>query len=231
MPTFRTRDSYLTDARSHLAALIASKREVDAEMTALNVRLERLDRARAAIAPIQAEMSALDAAESAEMATWAETGGDTPPPLGDAAKRGDIARRLVAAKAAVTAADGATLGVHSQAASVAHRAGELGQQVAVAAANVRIDKLREYLPRLADKIAEYEAIKLNFNAGRESVIGAEAALPGEIGLSVLKALEAFDKEVAAPTAPADDEWERAVAARNAWASFADALTRDAAAKI
>jgi hypothetical protein len=76
----------------------------------LQARLNRLDALKSAVAPLEAELAALDATEADALAEWSSTP-DAPAPTPDIAARDAILARLTAARQQIAGAEAATASV------------------------------------------------------------------------------------------------------------------------
>jgi hypothetical protein len=222
----------LTPNRQALADLNAARQQAAAEVETLRARMASLARLRNAVAPIEAELAALDASEAAALAEWSLTP-DEPAPEPDVAARDDIVARLQAARQKVQGADAATISVEHVLASANTRAGDLERQVPVAVASVLIDEAYVLLPAITESTALLARTQVRYSALREFLLSrAEASRDVAMRSGFFQSLEALDIAArhAANNAPAPDfnstaEW------RELAASLGDTPARPTAVPI
>jgi hypothetical protein len=226
-PEIRVVDVPLTGSRRTLAELLDARDSGVAEAQTLTERIARLERAKAAVGPLEQQLAMLNAAESNAMLSWSEADDGSEPPLADAAKRQEIEAKLAGARAAVFAADGATRSVQALSTRVHAGLAELQPRIALATSFVLLDEVRAVLPDLIDAVDEVKRLQTKISAGREQALVMVEALPLETRRPFLHVLEKFDsEEVTVMPTPRDG-----ASARSAWLSLAARLSADATATM
>jgi hypothetical protein len=234
MPKIQTRqvdppEIQLTPNRRTLAELIDARDTGVAEAQTLTERIARLERAKAAVGPLEQQLAMLNAAESNAMMTWSETDDGSEPPAADGAKRSELEAKLAGARAAVSAADSATRSVQAQSTRVHNGLAELQPRIALATSFVLLDEVRTVLPDLIDAVDEVKRLQMKVAAGRELALSIAETLPFETSRPFLHVLEKFDQDEGRPAGvptPRDDD-----DARSAWSSLAARLSGDATATM
>jgi hypothetical protein len=232
MPKIQTRQVQvvavpLTANRRTLAELLDARDNATAEAQVLAERINRLDRAKAAVGPLDQQLAMLSAAESNSMLSWSEADNGSEPPAADAAKRSELEAKLAGARAAVSAADSATRSVQAQSTRVHVGLAELQPRIALATTFVILDEVRAVLPDLIDAVDEVKRLQAKISAGREQALVMVEALPLETRRPFFTVLEKFDnEEVTVMPTPRDDAIER-----SSWSSLAARLSGDAAATM
>jgi hypothetical protein len=234
MTKYQTADSYpvepveLTPTRRALAELLDARTAKSADLATLIARQTKLARASAEIAPLQDELNALTAAETAAMQKWSEADTDTPPPVSDVKRRARIESSIAAARAARTAADGATAGLSPQITRVSNDIRALTSRIEQAVASIVVSEAELLFPSLKAGIAALEALKARVDGARRFMLTATEPLSGQVVGAVKLDFDRFDRELehacARPTRPM-------VPDMGEWQSFAAALKDSASATM
>jgi hypothetical protein len=151
MPKFMPRAEHapeptpLTANRQALADLNEARAASKATVAELQERLNRLAALKAAVAPLEAEIQALDAAEADALAQWSATP-DAPAPEPNIAARDAIMACLTAARQRIAGAEQATASVGHVLNAANARYADLERQVPALVAAVLVDKARSLLP-------------------------------------------------------------------------------------
>jgi hypothetical protein len=215
----------LSPARRELAKLLEHRDAAMTEASVLNERMARLERAKADVAPIEAELNALNAAEANALLSWSESGeGDAP--TNDVAKHSDIETRLATARASVRAADAATTSVAAQANRQARTLASVQPHIAQAAALVVAEEGMALLPALTAAIVAVEAIRGRIEAARMFMVQSCVGLSDEVARPIRMELENFGRQFNfASGRPAF------ISDISEWSSLAVALNADATATM
>jgi hypothetical protein len=193
----------LTPNREAMKSLNEGRVAAAAEVGTLRNRMASLARLRDAIAPIEAELAALDAAEVAALADWSAAP-DAPAPEPDIAAREAIVGRLTAARQRVAGADAATISVEHALGNANTRAVALEGRVPAYVAAVLVDEARSLLPGITEATAAVAKLQTRYSALRTFLLDrAEAARDVAMRNGFFRDLEALDREArdAAGNAP------------------------------
>jgi hypothetical protein len=196
----------LSENRRRLLDLNEARTAATVEVETLRARMASLARLRDAVAPIESELAALDAAEADALADWSATP-DAPAPSPDVATRADIVSRLQSARQQVAGAQLATASVESVLERANAKAGELEREVPVAVASVLLDEAYFLLPALTEETAALARTQVRYSALREFLLSrAEASRDIAMRSGFFQSLEALDIAArhAANNAPAPD---------------------------
>jgi uncharacterized protein YhaN len=194
----------LTANRRTLAELLDARDTGVAEAQTLTERIARLERAKAAVGPLEQQLAMLDAA-----------------------MRSELEAKLAGARAAVSAADSATRSVQAQSTRVNAGIAELQPRIALATSFVLLDEAPSVLPDLIDAVNEVKRLQAKISAGREQALVMVEALPLETRRPFFTVLEKFDnEEVTVMPTPRDD-----ADVRFSWSSLAARLSGDASATM
>jgi hypothetical protein len=210
-----------SEARDRLTSAIDSRRDLQAELSAISTSLARLSAINSAPAKIEAAISAIDASGADALAAWA-TSGEGAVPTPDAEKRAELVADLSVARASAGAAEKAYAGV--AATYNATTARTKAHDDAITAAVVAI--IADELAPLADKA---QAIATELAAAKDAVIEGAAfarglamkigAGPGSISPELTACQKALDTAMANP--PLDIAALTAV--KGAWRKLAEDL--------
>ena len=118
---------------SDLEILRAHRGALNGRIVRLQAERNRLHDAETAETEALKAIGELGRAEVAAVREWASTGSPGPAPKGDAARRAELTRDLVAAEAASAAARGAGAGVDQELADITREAAGLAEQIERAA--------------------------------------------------------------------------------------------------
>jgi hypothetical protein len=218
---------YATPARQRLAERIAARDAASAELETLTARVQRLDRARETIAPLESELTALNIAETGAMTRWSELDDGSPAPTPDSKRRAKITAALEAARAQARAADGATAGLLPQVQQVGERIRSLAIAIQQAAANVVVeDAMSSLFPDVKAAIATVEGIRGRIVAARHWMARLTDRAAGQPEGPFRLDFERFDREFNEASARPE-----LVADLAEWFSYAAALQGDATATI
>jgi hypothetical protein len=181
-------------SRQRLAELIDSRETASAELATLTARAHRLERAKEAIAPLEAELIALSAAETGAMMRWSELDDGSPAPVSDAKRRAKIEAQLLAARAQARAADGATAGLMPQVERAGAALRSLDIHIKQAAANVVTEEAMKLFPDVKEAIAVVEAIRGRIVAARRFMASLTDRPEGQHAGPFTLNFELFDRE-------------------------------------
>jgi hypothetical protein len=186
----------LTPNRMALADLNAARQQAAAEVESLVARMSSLARLRDAVAPIESELAALDAAESAALADWSLTP-DEPAPEPDVAARADILSRLQSARQQVAGATMATASVEHVLGRANVKAGDLEHRVPALIAAVLLDEALGLLPEVIEATAALAKVQGRYLSLRKFLLErAEAAKDISMSSGFYRDLERLDRESA-----------------------------------
>jgi hypothetical protein len=219
----------LTPNRRTLAEMIDHRDTALAEAQVLTERIARLDRAKAAVSPLEQQLAMLNAAESNAMLSWSEGDDGSEPPAADAAKRSELESKLAGARAAVSAADGATRSVQAQSTRVHAGLAELQPWIGQAVGLVLLDELTARLPGLRAAVDAAVAKKAEVDAAREIILSGAERLPDDVRRPIHIALEKFAdafRDAGSMPMQVDDSVARAL-----WSGLAGELQADASATM
>jgi hypothetical protein len=220
MPAFRKQDEYepetppLSPNRQALVDLNKARAAAKTEVETEQARMNTLARLKDAVAPIEGELAALDAAEADALAQWSVSPA-TPAPQPDIAARADIMTRLQSARQQVAGAQLATASVESVLARANDRAAELERSVPALVAAVLLDSARDLLPGIVEATMALAKAQGRYATLRKFLLErAEAAKDVAARNGFFRDLEALDREAhdAAGIAPllsfnAGAEWK------------------------
>ncbi len=211
----------LTPTASDLAALLEDRDAASAELETLTGRVDRLARAKDAIAPLEDELRAMGIREFAAALEWAERddGSDAPPPTPFAEPRSIQARRSPSA--------GRRSRWRDRYVSIASRARQHYEFARSRLASLRPPRWlssrrrKQIFPELTEAIAKLEAVKGRLSAARDFMLRATSRLRAKPWLRGLD-FEGFDNRlnVAAAKRPFNADVGE-------WFSLAVRLARDA----
>jgi hypothetical protein len=186
----------LTPNRQALVDLNAARAASKAHCAELQERLNRLSALRNAVAPLEAELASLDAAEAAALADWSASP-DAPAPSPDIGARDDIMARLTAARQQVAGAEMATATVEHVLGRANTKAGDLEREVPALIANVLIDEARSLLPGIVEATAALAKVQGRYAGLRKFLLErAEAAKDVALRSGFFRDLERLDRESA-----------------------------------
>jgi hypothetical protein len=197
-----------------LLDLNAGRAEAAAEVDTLQARMNSLARLRDAVAPIEAELSALDASEAEALAEWSSAP-DDPAPEPDITARDAIVARLTAARQRIAGATAATSSVEDVLNAAAARAANLERSTPAFIAAVLIDEARELLPAIVEATMALAKAQARYATLRKFLLErAEAARDVAARIGFFRDLEVLDREAAEAAAigpllsfNAGDEWK------------------------
>ena len=202
MTKFKPADSYEPEAvelspnREALKSLNEARKASRETVSELQERLNRLAALKAAVAPLEAELQALDATEADALAQWSATP-DAPAPESDVAARDDILVRLAGARQRIASAEQATASVAHVLDTANARAAELERSVPALVAAVLIDEARALLPGVVEATAALAKARGRYSALRKFLLErAEAAKDVAARSGFFHDLERLDKEAA-----------------------------------
>jgi chromosome segregation ATPase len=225
MPKFMPRPEHapeptpLTANRQALADLNEARAASKATVAELQERLNRLADLKAAVAPLEAEIQALDAAEADALAQWSATP-DAPAPESDVTARAAILVRLQSARHRVASAEQATASVGHVLNTANARYADLERQVPALVAAVLVDEARSLLPPIVEAIMALAKAQGRYASLRKFLLErAEAAKDVASRNGFFHDLERLDRKAAdaASIAPllsfdAGAEWKAMAAA-------------------
>jgi hypothetical protein len=202
MPAFKKQDEYqpepipLSANRQALLDLNASRAASAATVAELQERLHRLSELKAAVAPLEADLAALGAAEAANLADWSATP-DAPAPESDVATRDAILVRLQSVRQRVASAELATASVEHVLATANARYADLEHSVPAAIAAVLLDAARDLLPGIVEATASLAKTQGRYESLRKFLLErAEAAKDVALRNGFFRDLERLDHEAA-----------------------------------
>jgi hypothetical protein len=177
VPQFQPAESYpapvepepVSENVAAVTAIAAARAAAQAEMVELQARLKRLEALKVAVPPLEAELAALNASESAAMAEWSADPSKAPP-TPDIAARDEIMARLTTARQLVSGADAATISVSHAHTKAAERANALAQQIPVAVAMALIDEAHALLPEIAEAGARFGNLLNRFSSLKDFIL-------------------------------------------------------------
>jgi hypothetical protein len=230
----------MSEPRRRLAEMITERDKIHDRISALNAQNQRLSGAQDYSA-IEAELSALNAKESAEIAAWSRTGGAVAPKV-DVSKRDEINSQLSAARATADAARNAAIPVAAEIDREHEALRRIGVPIQIAISEIIAAEVE---PLFADYTAANNAL-----AAKRSRIQCAAQTILGIGESIGRkqatgsGTEDFDRAAAQPifrtleilngelaglfgNPPPPNEHEAAAA----WQSLSGRLNADATAKL
>jgi hypothetical protein len=215
-----------TPNRERLAALIAEREAASAELETLTARSHRLAREREVIPPLEAELIALNSAESSAMLRWAELDDGSPAPAADAKRRAKIEAKLATARASARAADSATVSVSSQIERVADLILQIKSHIEQTAASIITEDAMTLFPELQAAISSVEVLYGRLRAARMFAIRVTEPAPGQAVVPNLIDFAKFDRELDLASARPER-----VEDTGEWFSLAQALQADATATL
>jgi hypothetical protein len=202
MPKFMPRAEHapeptpLTANRQALTDLNEARAASKATVAELQERLNRLADLKAAVAPLEAEIQALDAAEADALAQWSATPNALAPESNIAA-RGDILARLTAARQRVASAEQATASVGHVLNTANARYADLERQVPALVAAVLIDVAHELLKPIVEATLALAKAQGRYASLRKFLLErAEAARDVALRNGFFHDLERLDREAA-----------------------------------
>jgi hypothetical protein len=202
MPMFMPRAEHapeptpLTANRQALADLNEARAASKATVAELQERLNRLADLKAAAAPLEAEIQALDAAEADALAQWSATP-DAPAPEPDIAARDAIMARLTAARQRIAGAEQATASVGHVLNTANARYADLERQVPALVAAVLVDEARALLPGIVEATMALAKAQGRYATLRGFLLErAEAARDVALSNGFFHDLERLDHEAA-----------------------------------
>ena len=227
-----TKSAPQSEARQRLAAMAIERAAVVARVDALRIASEKLEARTKEVEPIEAELAALDANESAAMSAWAKAGVDGPGPKSDAPKRARLSKALSEATAAAKAARVANDAVAAEHAEESRRIANLAVQMSIEVSSVIYEEVQPLIAeyelesrRLLAKRVRLDQVYGMLRATLDVVRGTE---PGRVVSLNFEDLHAKLKR--AFTEPSQDQ-EAASQSLSAWRELETALWVDANARL
>ena len=211
-------------AEHRLAEAQAAKAAAEAEMTAAQAVLSRLEAAARATAPLNAELALIDRDDAAAMSQWAANPDGKDAPVPDGERRAELLKRLATAEAQARSAAGAMAAPRAALNAAGQRAAAAQRAAWIAAKLVALEEAEATLEPLKAAIRGVYEAKRRVDAVREGVLANLA--PAEDTREIFIALSAFDhRRLAAELKPLAEVLPPEGAAPDAQHTLATALAR------
>ena len=196
------------------------------------MRIERLETLARSAGPLEDEIRALDAAETAATATRVRGEGGQLPPFTDNEKRADINRRLAEARASGAAVERAQAEVAAHMRHAHARAASAEQGVALHIPKVLLEYGSDLISDLRDAGAALAEKARRLDTLQSHLYALAHALPeGPARQRLFLRLKTFAREVRDAYQRPPSSSEDDAAACGEWASLAARLHSDATAKL
>ena len=210
----------LTRPRARLAELLADRANRLREAEHLGVTAERLTEAKNGVAPTEAKLAELDAAEAQAFSSWARNGAAGPRPAPDVALRDQLIAELASARASAAAADRASAAINAEREQKIAEARRLDLAAAQPIAEIIFDEMAPIIEEFRKEWAAITA-KRNLLASGSMLIRSLAEEPPdpEARMPTLRILE----RVNALLTSAGVELTQAESQASAWLDLANRL--------
>jgi predicted nucleic acid-binding Zn-ribbon protein len=222
----------LSEARGRLAELLDAKAEAHRDVEEARLRIERLETLARSAGPLEDEIRALDATETAAMATRVHGEDGELPPVADNEKRADIKRRLTEARASAAAAERAQAEVAAHMRDAHARAASAEQGLALHIPKVLLEYGPDLISDLRDAGAALAEKARRLDTLQSHLYSLARALPeGPARQRLFLRLKTFAREVRDAHQRPPSSCEDEATACGEWASLAARLQNDATAKL
>jgi hypothetical protein len=224
----------LSGPRARLAELHAERANRLREAEHLGATAERLAEAKNGVAPVEAKLAELDAAEAQAFSSWARNGAAGPRPAPDIALRHQLVAELASARASAAAADRASAAIIAERELKIAEAKRLDLAAAEPVAEIIAD---EMAPLIEEFRKEWAAItaKRDLLARGSMLIRSLAEEPPdpEARTPTLRILEKVNADLAsAGVESTEAESQARLSPASAWLDLANRLRAgDAAARV
>jgi len=153
-----------------LADLHSRRRALIVEMTSIQNTIAKVEATPKEEAKIRAEITALDAKESAAAQKWAECGAEGEPPAVDVKARVALNDQLAGAVAKSAASMAAVNALTTKHGDLAHRVNELNVPIALAANTLMVDKLEAEVSQARELIDRLVPLLASIDSGRHVIV-------------------------------------------------------------
>ena len=218
-------------ARQRLAALIARREEIAANIRRLEAQRDRLMALQRADDPVVAALAELSAQEAAEMTLWSRSG-EGPAPVADVVKRDELNARLSVARAGAEAARNALASVSNVINLESRNYAEIAPPIQPAVAAVMFEEAEPLIEEFEKMNSRTSESAMQIQQVARMAVELAHTLPAGEARSQLFAMNAafLDRLAKVNTRPVPRH-DIANEQRAKWARFATALNASANATL